>query len=43
MLISETFYSLQGEGELTGVPSCLMRTWGWDRRWGGWGPPYAAW
>jgi 7-carboxy-7-deazaguanine synthase len=32
MLIAETFYSLQGEGELTGVPSFFIRTAGCNLR-----------
>ena len=32
MLISEIFYSIQGEGELTGVPSVFIRTSGCNLR-----------
>ncbi len=32
MLISEVFYSIQGEGELTGVPSVFIRTSGCNLR-----------
>ena len=43
MLISETFYSLQGEGELTGVPSVFVRTSGCNLRCAGCDTPYASW
>ena len=43
MLISETFYSLQGEGELTGVPSVFVRTSGCNLRCTWCDTPYASW
>ncbi len=43
MLISETFYSLQGEGELTGVPSVFLRTSGCNLRCAWCDTPYASW
>lgn len=43
MLISETFYSLQGEGELTGVPSVFIRTSGCNLRCNWCDTPYASW
>ena len=43
MLISETFYSLQGEGELTGVPSVFVRTSGCNLRCAWCDTPYASW
>lgn len=43
MLISETFYSLQGEGELTGVPSFFIRTSGCNLRCTWCDTPYASW
>ncbi len=43
MLISETFYSLQGEGELTGVPSFFIRTAGCNLRCAWCDTPYASW
>ena len=43
MLISETFYSLQGEGELTGVPSFFIRTSGCNLRCAWCDTPYASW
>lgn len=43
MLISETFYSLQGEGELTGVPSVFIRTAGCNLRCNWCDTPYASW
>ena len=43
MLISETFYSLQGEGELTGVPSVFLRTSGCNLRCNWCDTPYASW
>src|ERR1700685_1531846 len=43
MLISEIFHSLQGEGELTGVPSVFVRTSGCNLRCN-WGDTmYASW
>ncbi|MSU45760.1 MAG: 7-carboxy-7-deazaguanine synthase QueE [Lacunisphaera sp.] len=43
MLISEIFYSLQGEGELTGVPSIFVRTSGCNLRCNWCDTPYASW
>src|SRR3954469_4743157 len=43
MLISEIFHSLQGEGELTGVPSAFVRTSGCNLRCNWCDPPYASW
>ena len=43
MLISEVFYSLQGEGELTGVPSVFIRTSGCNLRCTWCDTPYASW
>jgi 7-carboxy-7-deazaguanine synthase len=43
MLISETFYSIQGEGELTGVPSFFIRTSGCNLRCSWCDTPYASW
>lgn len=43
MLISEIFYSIQGEGELTGVPSVFIRTSGCNLRCAWCDTPYASW
>ena len=43
MLISETFHSIQGEGELTGVPSVFIRTSGCNLRCNWCDTPYASW
>jgi 7-carboxy-7-deazaguanine synthase len=43
MLIAETFYSIQGEGELTGVPSFFIRTSGCNLRCSWCDTPYASW
>jgi 7-carboxy-7-deazaguanine synthase len=43
MLISEIFYSLQGEGRLTGVPSVFIRTSGCNLRCKWCDTPYASW
>jgi len=43
MLISEIFYSIQGEGELTGVPSVFVRTSGCNLRCTWCDTPYASW
>ncbi|MFA7343398.1 MAG: radical SAM protein [Terrimicrobiaceae bacterium] len=43
MLISEIFYSLQGEGELAGVPSVFIRTSGCNLRCRWCDTPYASW
>jgi 7-carboxy-7-deazaguanine synthase len=43
MRISELFYSLQGEGELTGVPSVFIRTSGCNLRCTWCDTPYASW
>ena len=43
MLISELFYSLQGEGALTGVPSVFIRTSGCNLRCRWCDTPYASW
>ena len=43
MLVSEIFYSIQGEGELTGVPSVFVRTSGCNLRRSWCDTPYASW
>ena len=43
MLISEIFHSIQGEGELTGVPSVFVRTSGCNLRCAWCDTPYASW
>lgn len=43
MLISEIFYSVQGEGLLTGVPSVFIRTSGCNLRCRWCDTPYASW
>lgn len=43
MRIAETFYSIQGEGELTGVPSFFIRTSGCNLRCAWCDTPYASW
>ena len=43
MRISEIFYSIQGEGELTGVPSVFVRTSGCNLRCAWCDTPYASW
>lgn len=43
MLISEIFHSIQGEGELCGVPSVFVRTSGCNLRCAWCDTPYASW
>ena len=43
MRIAEIFHSIQGEGELAGVPSVFVRTSGCNLRCAGCDTPYASW
>src|SRR6476660_7541707 len=43
MFVSEIFYSIQGEGELTGVPSVFIRTSGCNLRCNWCDTMYASW
>lgn len=43
MLIAEIFHSIQGEGELTGMPSVFVRTSGCNLRCSWCDTPYASW
>src|ERR1017187_4409478 len=43
MLISEIFYSIQGEGELTGMPSVFVRTSGCNLRCNWCDTMYSSW